>query len=48
MTERGTTGAGEPQITGVPRVQQPLKLDGHGTVGSDIRLGQTSTMEFAR
>ena len=40
MTERGTTGAGEPQTTGVRRVQQPLKLDGYGTSGSDIRLGQ--------
>ena len=30
MTERGTT-AGETQITGVPRVHQPLELDGRGT-----------------
>ena len=28
MTERGTTGAGEPQITGVPRVHQHLKRNG--------------------
>ena len=42
QTERGTTGAGELQITGVPRVQQPLKLDGHGTTGSDTLLGRTS------
>ena len=41
MTERGTTGAGEPQITVVPRVQQHLKLDGHGTSRSDIPLGRT-------
>ena len=41
MTERGTTGAGRPQITGVPRVHRFLKLDGRGTTGDDIRLGQT-------
>ena len=29
------------QITGVPRVHQFLKLDGRGTTGDDIRLGQT-------
>ena len=34
VTELGTTGTGEPQ-------HQPLKLDGRGTTGSDIRLGQT-------
>ena len=41
MTERGRTGAGEPQITGVPRVHRHLKLDGRGTTGDAIRLGQT-------
>ena len=41
MTERGTAGAGEPQITRVPRVQQPLRPSGNGTTGSDVRLGQT-------
>ena len=41
MTERGTTGAGRPQITGVPRVHRSLELDGRGMAGSDIRLGQT-------
>ena len=30
-----------PRFTGVPRVQQTLKLDGHGTSGRDIRLGRT-------
>ena len=40
MTERGTTGAGETQITGVP-VHHRLKRNGRGTNGSDIRLGQT-------
>ena len=46
-TWRGTTGAEDlplsplTQITGVPRVHQPRKLDGRGTTGSDIRLGQT-------
>ena len=29
------------QITGVPRVHRPLKLDGRGTAGDGIRLGQT-------
>ena len=29
MTERGTTGAGRPRITGVPRVHRTLELD-HG------------------
>ena len=41
MTELGTTGAGEPQIAGVPRVHQFLKLDGRGTTGDNIHLGQT-------
>ena len=44
MKERGTTGAGEPQITGVPRVHRPLKLvhsaHGRGTAGNDILLGR--------
>ena len=53
MTEPGTTDAGETQITGGPRVhvRQPLKLDGRGTTGSDIRLGQAKDLpqwEFAR
>ena len=39
MTERGTTGAGEPQIARVPRVHRTLELDGCGTVGGNIRLG---------
>ena len=41
MTERGTTGAGEPQVTRFPPIQQPPSLDGHGASGSEIRLGQT-------
>ena len=41
MTERGTTGAGRPEITGVPRVHQFLKLDGRSTTGYNIHLGQT-------
>ena len=41
MTERGTTGAGRPQITGVPRVYRTLRLDGRGT-GNIIALFQTS------
>ena len=42
MTERGTTGAGKRQIIGgVFRVNRPFKLDGRGTTGSDIGLGQT-------
>ena len=36
MTKRGTTGAGEPQITGVPRVIEPSSSC---TMGSNIRLG---------
>ena len=32
VTERGTTGAGEPQIAGVPRVHRSLELDGRGTI----------------
>ena len=39
MTERGTTGAGESQITGIPRVYRTLEQDGCGTVESNIRLG---------
>ena len=38
MTERGTTGAGRPQITGVPRVHQFLKLDGRSTTGKTFTL----------
>ena len=38
MTECGTTRAGRPQITGVPRVHRTLELDGRGTMG-DNRLG---------
>ena len=41
MTERGTTGAERPQINGVPRVHQFLKLDGRSTTGDNIHLGQT-------
>ena len=41
MTKRGTTGAGRPQTTGVPRVHRFLKLDGCGTTGDDLRFGQT-------
>ena len=39
MTERGTTGAGRPQITGVPRVHRILELDGCGTMRGNIRFG---------
>ena len=39
MTERGTTGAGEPQITRVPRVHRTLELHGCGTMVDNIRLG---------
>ena len=39
MKERGTTGAGEPQITGVPRVHRHLKYShGRGTTGNAILL----------
>ena len=38
VTERGTTGAGRPQITGVPGVHRFLKL---GTTLDDLRFGQT-------
>ena len=54
MKERGTTGAGKPQITGVPRVHRRFKLvrstHGRGTTGNDILLGRTrfATVEFAR
>ena len=45
MKERGVTGAGETQITGVPRVHRHLKLvhstHGRGTTGNDILLGRT-------
>ena len=44
MKQRGTTGAGEPQITGVPRVHRPPELvhstHGRGTAGNDIPLGR--------
>ena len=39
MTERGTTGAGRPRITGVPRVHRILELDGCGTMRGNIRFG---------
>ena len=39
MKESGKTGAGEPQISGVPRVHRTHELDGCGTMGSNIRLG---------
>ena len=39
VTERGTTGAGEPQITRVPRVHRTLELHGCGTREDNIRLG---------
>ena len=43
MKERGTTGAGEPQITGVHRVHRHLKYThGRGTTGNAILLGRTS------
>ena len=46
MKERGMTGGGGPQITGVPRVHLYLKLahstHGRGTIGNDIFLGQSS------
>ena len=42
MKERGTIGAGRPQITGVPRVHRHLKrTHGRGT-GNIILLGRTS------
>ena len=41
MTERGTTGAGEPQITAVPRVHRSLERNRRGTTGDDISRGQT-------
>ena len=41
VTERGTTGAGRPQIAGVPRVHRFRELDGRGTTGDNIRHGQT-------
>ena len=40
MAERGTTGAGRPQITGVPRVHRTLELDGCGA-RNDFLLGRT-------
>ena len=41
MKERGTAGAGEPQITGVPRVHPHFKrTHGRGT-GYDILFGRT-------
>ena len=43
MKERGTAVAGEPQITGVPRVHRHLmKTHGRGTTGNAILLGRTS------
>ena len=41
MTERGTSGAGRPQITGVLRGHRFFKLAGRGTSGDDIRLART-------
>ena len=41
MTERGTTFAGRPQTSGLPRVHRFFEPDGRGTIGDDIRLGQT-------
>ena len=42
MKDRGTTGAGEPQITGVPRVHRHLKrTHGRCTTGNAILLCQT-------
>ena len=42
MKERGMTGAGRPQITGVPRVHRRLqRIHGRGT-GNIIPCGQTS------
>ena len=40
VTERGTTGAGKPQIAGVPQVHRFRELDGRGTTGDDIRQGR--------
>ena len=43
MKERGTTGAGKPEISGVPRVHRHLKrTHGRGTTGNDILRGRTS------
>ena len=44
MTERGTTGAGEPQITGIPRVYRTLEQNGCCTMGATFAL---ATMESA-
>ena len=46
MTERGTTGAGEPPITGVPRVHRTLEQNGCDTMGSNIRLGYNGIYPF--
>ena len=43
MKERGTTGAGRHQITGVPRVRRHLKrAHGRGTTGNASLLGRSS------
>ena len=43
MKERGTTGAGKPEISGVPRVHRHLKrTHGRRTTGNDILRGRTS------
>ena len=45
MTERGTTGAGELQISGVPRLHQRPKqvhsTHGRGTIAKGMLLGRT-------
>ena len=42
MTGRGTTGAGRPQIAGVPRVHRFRELDGRGTTGNIILTSRSN------
>ena len=43
MKERGTTAAGKPEITRVPRVHRhPKRAHGRGTTGNDILRGRIS------
>ena len=48
MMESRTTGAGEPQITGVPRVHRTLELDGGGTIGGGGATFALAAFEVAR
>ena len=46
MKQRGTTGAGEPQTTGILRVHRHLKqTHGRGTTGNAILLSRTSVVD---